>query len=39
MKLLRVPQKPKASIHYVFSQHLESQNEWLKFIPEWEKSW
>ena len=37
MKLLRVPQKPKASIHYVFSQHLESQNEWLKFIPEWEK--
>jgi len=37
MTLLRPPQKPRPNSYYIFAQHLQTQKEWQKFIPEWEK--
>ncbi len=36
MKLLRAPYEPKASNYYVLYRHIQSYDEWRKFIPEWE---
>ncbi|MFH1485239.1 MAG: HNH endonuclease [Chloroflexota bacterium] len=37
MKLQRPPQAPHFTSYYIFSRHIESQENWLKFIPEWER--
>lgn len=38
MSLIRLPFEPRASSYYVFYQHLEHNEEWQKFIPEWERA-
>ena len=35
--MLSEPAKPPASSYYVFYHYLESQEDWRKFIPGWEK--
>jgi 5-methylcytosine-specific restriction endonuclease McrA len=37
MAMLSEPAKPPASSYYVFYHYLESQEDWRKFIPGWEK--
>lgn len=37
IKLMRQPVEPKTNGYYVFYQHLQSYEEWSKFVPEWEK--
>ena len=37
MTMLNEPAKPPASSYYVFYHYLESQEDWRKFIPGWEK--
>lgn len=36
MKLMRPPVEPKASGYHVLYRHIQSYDEWRKFIPEWE---
>jgi 5-methylcytosine-specific restriction endonuclease McrA len=38
MRLLNEPARPPASSYYVFYHYLESQSEWRKFIPGWERT-
>ena len=35
--LRRQPFEPKANSYYLFAQYLDSQRDWQKFIPEWER--
>ncbi len=37
MAMLSEPAKPPASSYYVFYHYLESQEDWRKFIPGWER--
>jgi 5-methylcytosine-specific restriction endonuclease McrA len=37
MAMLSEPAKPPSSSYYVFYHYLESQEDWRKFIPGWEK--
>jgi 5-methylcytosine-specific restriction endonuclease McrA len=37
MTLRKLPHEPKANSYYLFGQYLETNDEWQKFIPEWEK--
>ena len=37
MTLLNEPRRPPASSYYVFYHYLESQSDWRKFIPGWER--
>lgn len=37
IKLMRQPVEPKTNGYYVFYQHLQSYEEWSKFVPEWER--
>jgi len=36
MRLPRAPVQPRISTYYIFHQYLHAQDEWRKFIPEWE---
>lgn len=36
MLLKRWPYRPKANMYLIFHQHFSVQEEWLKFLPEWE---
>jgi 5-methylcytosine-specific restriction endonuclease McrA len=36
--LRREPFEPKANSYYLFGQYLDANNDWQKFIPEWEKA-
>jgi 5-methylcytosine-specific restriction endonuclease McrA len=36
MSLTRLPCQPRASSFYGLAQHLQSEEAWHKFIPEWE---
>lgn len=36
MRLLRQPYEPKASNYYILYRHINSCEQWRKFIPEWE---
>lgn len=38
MKLLRPPRPPRATSYYLFYHHLQTRDEWDKFIPEWERA-
>jgi 5-methylcytosine-specific restriction endonuclease McrA len=38
MQLMREPFRPRADSFYVFSQYLDSQDGWRKFIPGWESA-
>ncbi|MBI3977712.1 MAG: HNH endonuclease [Chloroflexi bacterium] len=38
MTMLRPPHRPRPSIYHMVRQHLHQQDEWQKFIPEWEKT-
>lgn len=38
MRLLRRPFRPKANLFYIFHQHFLTQEEWMKFLPEWERA-
>ncbi len=38
MKLRRLPYEPKGNSYYILYQHLQSYDEWSKFVPEWERS-
>ncbi|MBI2908342.1 MAG: HNH endonuclease [Chloroflexi bacterium] len=37
MRLLHPPQAPRYASYYVCHRHAESKDNWLKFIPEWER--
>ncbi len=37
MRLLRRPYRPKANLFFIFHQHFQTQEEWMKFLPEWER--
>lgn len=37
MSLLRLPQRPRFTSYYVLYPYLQTQDEWLKFVPEWER--
>jgi 5-methylcytosine-specific restriction endonuclease McrA len=38
MVLRRLPFEPKPNSYYLFGQYLDGNDEWQKFIPEWEKA-
>jgi 5-methylcytosine-specific restriction endonuclease McrA len=38
LTLRRLPFEPKANSYYLFGQYLDDNDEWGKFIPEWEKA-
>jgi 5-methylcytosine-specific restriction endonuclease McrA len=38
MTLRRLPYEPKANNVYLFGQYLDDNDDWQKFIPEWEKA-
>src|SRR3982751_5011939 len=38
MQLRRLPFEPKANSYYLFGQYLDANDEWVKFIPGWEKA-
>ncbi|MBI4300135.1 MAG: HNH endonuclease [Chloroflexi bacterium] len=38
MKLFRLPEAPRSAGFYIFYQYLQTQYEWQKFIPEWERA-
>jgi len=38
IRLLRQPVRPRASFLSTFYHHLQTHEEWLKFVPEWEVS-
>lgn len=33
----RRPYRPKANLFFIFHQHFQAQEEWMKFLPEWER--
>lgn len=37
MPLRRPPREPRATAYYLFSQYLDTYEDWQKFIPEWER--
>lgn len=37
MRLFQRPYRPKANLFFIFHQHFQAQEEWLKFLPEWER--
>ncbi len=37
IKLLHQPYEPKSNGYYILYQHLQSYEEWSKFVPEWER--
>ena len=40
MRLFRRPYRPKANLFFIFHHHFQAQEEWMKFLPEWERvSW
>lgn len=38
MRLAQRPYRPKANLYFIFYQHLMVQEEWMKFLPEWERA-
>jgi 5-methylcytosine-specific restriction endonuclease McrA len=37
MRLINEPKRPHASAYFVFYHYLESQSDWRKFIPGWDR--
>lgn len=37
MRLLSQPERPRFTSYFIYHRHLQTQQNWLKFIPEWER--
>lgn len=37
IRLLRQPFEPRGNGYYVFYQHIQGDEDWSKFVPEWER--